>query len=452
MLTCVVLPLLLLLSCVIAASAQESEETVRVRTRAVFLDALVRDQRTGSAIPDLKQNDFEVLADGQPRTVSYFNREGEAGRRPLALVIVLDLSRIGAGRFLRRTDILEAMTSVLAKLPPEDEVAVLALDVGGTGAREWLTRLTRDRARVASAMSIIPLLVANGAVEPEPGEGTPPANTSPAGTSPTATSPTATQAGDTPPPPAAAQPKPADTQPAPVDDNSVKKEGTGEIKTANKNGGVTIKYINKDGALVTKTISKDGTESTDVEYGFEFSAAVHEATLLTIADRPNSQAAVVWLSDGIAPVEFIDLAQAEASLIQSNVIFSALVAEMKTGFKLFKPILKPLGNWAGISIYGTSQRVAAQTGGEVVRVRRPEDYANGLGKIVGNLTGRYSLGFTLAETEQDDGQMHKLEVRVRARDTKGRERKLNVVSRRGYFMPKDGESAKTATPNREVRP
>ncbi len=452
MLTCVVLPLLLLLSCAMVVGAQESEETVRVRTRAVFLDALVRDQRTGSVIPDLKQNDFEVLADGQPRTVSYFNREGEAGRRPLALVIVLDLSRIGAGRFLRRTDILEAMTSVLAKLPPEDEVAVLALDVGGTGGREWLTRLTRDRARVASAMSIIPLLVANGgSEEPEPGEGTPPANTSPAGTSPTATPPAGTQAGDTP-PVTDAPPKPADTQPTPVDDNSVKKEGTGEIKTANKDGGVTIKYINKDGALVTKTIGKDGTESTDIEYGFEFSAAVHEATLLTIAERPNSQAAVVWLSDGIAPVEYKDLEQAEASLIQSNVIFSALVAEMKTGFKLFKPILKPLGNWAGISIYGTSQRVATQTGGEVVRVRRPEDYANGLGKIVGNLTGRYSLGFTLAETEQDDGQMHKLEVRVRARDPKGRARKLNVVSRRGYFMPKDGESAKTATPNREVRP
>jgi len=127
-----------------------------------------------------------------------------------------------------------------------------------------------------------------------------------------------------------------------------------------------------------------------------------------------------------------------------NVIFSALVTEMKTGFKLFKPILKPLGNWAGIGIYGTSQHVAGQTGGEVVSVRRPEDYASGLQKIVGNLTGRYSLGFTLAETEHDDGQMHTLEVRARARDAKGKERKLIVASRRGYFMPKDDESAKSA--------
>lgn len=396
--------------------AQEvaADETVRVRTRVVFLDALVRDKRTGSAIPDLKEKDFEVLADGQARSLSYFNREGEAGRRPLALVVVLDLNRIGAGRFLRRTDVLEAMTNVLAKLPPEDEVALMALDVGGTGRREWLTRFTRDRTQVASAMSIVPLLVAAGASVPEPGD------------------------GDMPPPP------PDDVQPPPADNNAEKKEGTGEVKTVNKDGSVTIKYVNKDGAMVTKTVMKDGTETTDTEYGFEFAAAIHEAALLANGERPNSQAALVWVSDGISPVEYKDRDQAEASLIQMNVIFSGLVAEMKTGFKLFKPILKPLGNWAGIGIYGTSQHVAGQTGGEVVSVRRPEDYASGLQKIVGNLTGRYSLGFTLAENEHDDGQMHALEVRVRARDAKGKERKLTVASRRGYFMPKD-ESAKSAT-------
>ncbi|HVF26791.1 MAG TPA: VWA domain-containing protein [Pyrinomonadaceae bacterium] len=404
----------MLLSGFACVNAQEltADEAVRVRTRVVFLDALVRDKRTGSAIPDLKEGDFEVLADGKPRPLSYFNREGEAGRRPLALVIVLDLNRIGAGRFLRRTDILEAMANVLAKLPPEDEVALMALDVGGTGRREWLTRLTRDRAQVLSAMSIVPLLVAEGASVPEPAEGTPP--------------------------------PPADAQPTPVENNAEKKQGTGEVKTANKDGSVTIKYVNKDGAMVTKTVMKDGTDSTDVDYGFEFSAAIHEAALLTIGERPHSQAALVWVSDGISPVEYKDRDQAEASLIQMNVIFSALVAEMKTGFKLFKPILKPLGNWAGIGIYGTSQHVAGQTGGEVVSVRRPEDYASGLQKIVGNLTGRYSLGFTLAEAEHDDGQMHTLEVRVRARDAKGKERKLTVASRRGYFMPKDDESAKSA--------
>jgi hypothetical protein len=111
---------------------------------------------------------------------------------------------------------------------------------------------------------------------------------------------------------------------------------------------------------------------------------------------------------------------------------------MKLGFKLFKPVLKPLGNMVGLSIYGSAQHIARETGGEAVRVNRPQDYATGLNKIIGNLTSRYSLGFTLAENEQDDGQMHNLEVRVRnARDAKGKERKLEVVSRRGYYSPKE---------------
>ena len=392
------------------ARAQEAEETVRVRTRVVFLDALVRDKRTNNLVSDLKREDFEVLADGRAREITYFSREGDAGRRPLALVVVLDLNRIGAGRFLRRTEILAAMANVLARLPPADEVAILALDVGGTGQREWLTRLTRDRARVAAALSIIPLLVAQGSVGETPVEGEPPA----------------------PPPPVA---------PPPDEDNTAKKDGTGEIRTVNKDGSVTIKYVNRDGAMVTKTINKDGSESVDVDYGFELAAAVHEAALHALAERPNSQAAIIWVADGIAPIEYESRAQALASLIQANVIFSALVADMKTGFKLFKPVLKPLGNWAGISIYGSAEYLARQTGGEAVRVRRPDDYAGGLQKIVGNLTGRYSLGFTLAEAEQDDGQMHELEVRARARDARGKERKLEVVSRRGYFMPKETTAA-----------
>ena len=63
---------------------------------------------------------------------------------------------------------------------------------------------------------------------------------------------------------------------------------------------------------------------------------------------------------------------------------------------------------------------------------------------MGNLTSRYSLGFALAEDEKDDGRMHELAIRVKAVDAKGKERKLDVSSRRGYFMPKnDNEQAAT---------
>src|SRR2546423_3490492 len=162
----------LLLACApLGVRAQEvatDDAVLRVRTRVVSLDALVKDKKTSQPITDLKLENFEVLADGQTRKLSYFTREGDAGRKPLALALVFDLERLGAGRFLRRTEILEAMANELSKLPPEDEVAVIVLDpLGVEGKREWLTKFTRNRAQLASAMAIIPTLVGAGADEEE---------------------------------------------------------------------------------------------------------------------------------------------------------------------------------------------------------------------------------------------------------------------------------------------
>ena len=72
------------------------------------------------------------------------------------------------------------------------------------------------------------------------------------------------------------------------------------------------------------------------------------------------------------------------------------------------------------------------------------DYGAGLAKIIGNLTARYSLGFTLGEQEKDDGRMHQLSIRVKALDAKGKTRKLDVSTRRGYFMPKDASDVAVA--------
>ncbi|HEY9402195.1 MAG TPA: hypothetical protein VIQ24_05850, partial [Pyrinomonadaceae bacterium] len=130
------------------AAAQEAaatqDEVVKVRTRVVFLDALVTDKKTKAFASGLTADNFEVLADGKPRPVSYFTREGDKNRRPLALALVFDLERLGAGRYMRRTEILEAMAAELSKLPAEDEVAVIVLDPNGVeDRREWLTPFTR---------------------------------------------------------------------------------------------------------------------------------------------------------------------------------------------------------------------------------------------------------------------------------------------------------------------
>jgi len=97
--------LLLVIFAVPATSAQEVADTIKVRTRVVFLDALVKEKKTGIPISDLNPENFEVFDDGQPRAISYFTREGQA-RKPLALILILDLRDDGAGRFLKRDRVL----------------------------------------------------------------------------------------------------------------------------------------------------------------------------------------------------------------------------------------------------------------------------------------------------------------------------------------------------------
>ena len=72
---------------------------MRVNTRAVFIDTLVKDKRTGLPVTGLMPDNFQVLDNGKPRALTYFTREGDV-RRPLALVLCLNLDYIGARRYL----------------------------------------------------------------------------------------------------------------------------------------------------------------------------------------------------------------------------------------------------------------------------------------------------------------------------------------------------------------
>src|SRR5437870_3707740 len=151
-----------------SVSAQEVADTIKVNTRVVFMDALVKDKRTGVSISDLKPENFEVFDDGRPRTISYFTREGQA-RKPLALVLILDLRDDGAGRFLKREEVRKSIVDELTKLPTGDEVAILAINLNSVddktaairnGKAIWLSEFTRDRAQLETALARIPALVA----------------------------------------------------------------------------------------------------------------------------------------------------------------------------------------------------------------------------------------------------------------------------------------------------
>lgn len=379
--------------------AQEVEDTIKIKTRVVFLDALVKDKKTNLPISNLAADNFAVLDDGKPRELSYFTREGEA-RKPLALILILDLREDGAGRFLKRTEILKAMENELAKLPPGDEVAILAMDTNQE-RRLWLTEFTNERVQLAAALARVPSL----SVSPEaPSEEVDKQNQP------------------------VEQKQESDT--AQANDKDVVETET----IRGKNGVVITRTTMRDGSVRVKRTNKNGHISVDMGDIYDMAAAVRDATRKAEETRPNSQISIAWISDGIAPIFFEDRDATEQILIRKNVIFNSLTVEMRTLFKFVMPMAKPVAGWVGLSLYGSAKHLAQQSGGEAVRVGRPKDYSAGLAQIVGNLTARYSLGFALAENEVDDGRMHNLEVRVTSKDGKGKNRKLRVSSRQGYYM------------------
>lgn len=380
--------------------AQEVDETIRIKTRVVFLDALVKDKKTSLPISDLTSANFEVLDDGKTRNISYFTREGQA-RKPLALILILDLRVDGAGRFLKDPEILKSMENELAKLPPGDEVAIMAMDTNQNEERFWLTEFTNDRAKLAAALAYVPgLSVTHDGPLPE------------------GTVPVKQKIQDTAAPPTEGKP-----------DDIIETE-----TIRGKNGGTITRKTKRDGSVNVTRTNKDGKVTIEMGDVYDMAAAVKDATRKATETRPNSQISIVWVSDGIAPIFYEDRDATEQILIRDNVIFNSLTVEMRTLFKFLVPMAKPITGWMGLSLYGSAKHLAQRSGGEAVKVGRVKDYGAGLSRIIGNLTARYSLGFALAEDEVDDGRMHNLEVRVKAQDTKGKNRKLLVSSRQGYYM------------------
>lgn len=417
-----------------SVAAQEVAETISIRTRVVFMDALVKDKRTGVPIADLTPENFEIYDNGTLRPISYFTHEGQA-RKPLALVLILDLRDDGAGRFLKRSEILKAMADELAKLSPEDEVAILAMDINGEDEkRVWLTEFTRDHAQIVAALARAPQFVD---VDPEDADAKAARmnktrnNKSDADHASSLTLGADPAAKDT-----AKETAKDSTGPGPGTTKSDENVQVEVIK--GKNGAVVTRTTRADGSVDVKRVNKKGDVTLELGDLYDMAAAVRDTTRKSQKERPNSQTAIVWVSDGIAPIFFEDREATEELVLRSNVIFNALTTELRTLFKLLMPIAKPVAGKLGVSVYGSAKRLAQQSGGEAVKVKRTKDYAAGLSKIIGNLTARYSLGFTLAEGEKDDGQLHNLEVKVKAADAKGKTRKLEVSSRRGYYMSETG--------------
>lgn len=322
---------------------ERNDDIVKIRTRVVFVDTLVQDKKTGAPVADLTREHFEVLADGKPRTLSYFSRAGEGRRRPLALLLVLDLVAWNTGEYLRRSAVLESLSGALKKLAPEDEVAVMA-SLGGPGAPlKTLTDFTRDRTKMAEALAAVQNL-------PLP------------------------------------QPR----------------------------------------------------------FYVEELENVSQVAERAARERPDSQIIVLPVTSLFSPVPIAQRDKISARLIRANVFYNPLISDPGKGtMRIAKvpgkypapplPILDALARLWGQDSHAP-QYLAQQTGGEAVRIHQPKDYGAALEKIIASLAARYNLGFTLKDNEPDDGRMHKLAVRTKVRDAKGKERKLILLARRGYYI------------------
>jgi VWFA-related protein len=437
------LALFLLVGAAPSVLAQEIADTIKIRTRVVFMDALVKDKKSGIPISDLKPENFELFDDGKPRTISYFNSEGQA-RKPLAMVLILDLRDDGAGRFLKREEVRAAIVDQLVKLPPGDEVAILAINLNSVddktavirnGKAMWLTEFTRDRTQLETALARIPALVA-----PAPESDKKDAEKKDPNSPDRNSSASISVSSDT------DKAKSDDSAKSPQD--KPKENEVLETETIKgKNGAIVTRTIKKDGSVNINRTSSNGKVNIQLDNIYDMAGATRDATHLAEEKRPNSQAAIVWLSDGIEPIFKEDVGATEQILIRQNAIFNTLNVDMRTLYKFMLPLGQPLIGWTGLSLAGGAKHLAQQSGGETVHVSRVKDYGAGLARVIGNLNARYSLGFKLEEDEKDDGRLHELVLRVKATDVKGKERRIEVSSRRGYYMPKPDGNETAATRN-----
>lgn len=325
-------------ACIFNSQAQNRPaDTVRIRTRVVPIDVLIKDRRTNAPVMGLKIDDFKIFDDGRLRQITYFSSSAERTDRPLALLLLLAPIDERARNSLQSPAILKSMTTALESLQPDDEVAVMFSWWGGILPPQTLVTFTRDRSQIATALAGLPSF------------NTPRITTGPSGR---------------------AHP------------------------------------------------------------------TLEEALLAVVSERPNSQVAVVMVTDSIYQLTSLERDEMAPRLLQKNVTFNTLITGTDKYFLLSYPMLKPASDVLNLGLYGVPRYLVQQTGGEELRVSKPEDYGAALKQVMGDLSSRYRLGFTLAEGESDDGRLHRLKVNVTARDARGKERKLKVVARQGYRTPK----------------
>jgi VWFA-related protein len=360
----------------------KDEDIIRVETRVVFVDTLVRDKKTGAPVKNLAAENFQLLDDGKPRKLSHFSREG-LSRRPLALVLVLNLHSSGI-LFLEKTEVMESIISALSKLQPEDEVAITQTwyepEAGADPysfqiKSKTVQDLTRDRAKTFAALRSV---------------------------------------------------------------QEFARHNLPQVESLFLFKG-TVKSAGKDAIIGGGTIGASAppigtTDAPDYK-------RILDNTALLAEQHPESQFQIVEVTDDLDSEGFGKTTKTARRLIASNATVNGLIMKrnlMDKAINVFGSIISPLMG----ERFHTISYFAKQTGGETAVVGRPEEFIAAVDRIISGIAARYSLGFLLEENAPDDNRMHKLEVKVKARDEHGKKREVTVNARRGYYQKQISEQNK----------
>jgi len=138
------LALLALLSLpTLAQTEDHQQETIRIKTDLVTLDALVTDKKTREIIRNLTIQDFELFEDDAKQQIEHFSQD----KLPLSVVLLLDISPSVHPVI---EEIQKGALQALGHLKPEDEVALMVF----AGVAELIQDFTKDRKVIADKVGL----------------------------------------------------------------------------------------------------------------------------------------------------------------------------------------------------------------------------------------------------------------------------------------------------------
>jgi VWFA-related protein len=117
--------------------------SIKVDVPLVNLDVLVT-TKDGQFIPNLKKDNFRILEDGQPQTISNFNQSSA----PITAVLLVEYA---STNYNYMYEALNASYNFAATLKPDDWIAVVSYDM----KPQILTDFTQDKRAVLGALNML---------------------------------------------------------------------------------------------------------------------------------------------------------------------------------------------------------------------------------------------------------------------------------------------------------